>query len=492
MNLIKELFFIIKSLTKKEKVRFSELSEQSGGKKNKRYYQLYLLLERLENFDELVVENFYQSYSKKQLTDDKQYLQEQLVNLLKMRLDSEIPEVEVVNNISNAQVFLKVGAYGLAKKSIDTAYDIAQKNNHIIYQYKALEEKMSLLGLLNAKNEEYLKISEELGDLLMKMKHIQQISNFTIRLRGYTQAYANTQKIKFKELCHQLKDEWNSITQLDVMDKTTHLLEMNFLVGLYSGCEELENALEIIEKGLSIMAEDIDKQYMAAFLTLTWVTNGVTMSLRVPDTLRANSFFEKLDILGNSEYVKLNETLALELKKVKTRLRIEILFASLDFQGITERAEEITLFSRIQTSFTENNLPTLSRLVWSYLFLRSHRKAYNFILQNLPLNEVKESYIYNLNYYVLKALIELETEDYISANNTIRNLTRLIKKSATTLKEDTLIYKFLTAVYSYRNLKGSILKLQKAANDLNTLPPNFLTQCLLIYIDINIKKVQDE
>lgn len=492
MNLIKELFSIIKSLTKKEKLRFTELAEQSGSKKKKRYYMLYLLLESQDNFDEIAVENFYHSYTKKQFSDDKQYLQEQLVNLLKMRLASEIPKVDVIDNLSNAQILLKAGAYGLAKKSIDTAYNIAQKNNYVIYQYKALEDKMSLLGLLNASNSEYLKISEELGLLLVKMKQVQQISNFTIRLSEYTQAYASTQKKKFKELCHKLLDEWNSISNHDTMDKSAYILELNFLVGLYSGCEEFESALELIEKGLSIIAEDRDKHYMTAFLTLTWVTNGVTISLRVQDTSRANIFYEKLSKIENSEYVKLNETLDIEFKKVKTRLKIEILFASMDFQGIIDREKEITLFSKIQTSFTEDFLPSVSQLAWSYFFLKDYRKAYNFILQNLPLNAVKETYINNLNYYVLKALIELETEDYINANNTIRNLTRLIKKSSPLAKEDALIYKFLSSIYSYRNLKGSLLKVKKATSDIGTLTPIFLIQCLMIYIELNIKKVQDD
>lgn len=475
MNLSLELYKVIQSLDKKQKQRFTQLTSMQGNADQKRYYYLYKLLEGQKEFSEdLLKDIFLSKYTAKQYIDDKQYLTNQLLMLLHLAPNAEDKERNCLYSLSHIPLLLKAGAFGLAKNEIGKALSLAQQQNMFAYEYKALEHRHTLLTIKSAGMEELLLVNEQIAHVIEKMKRVNLIARYTIKVRWLKQKFIHTNLNRYRVECAALLHEWLSIEKQPLDDKVIFISESNLLIALYAAANKNEEAVEVIKESVKLVKADLGKEQLAPYLYLAWVTNAITLTLALNKVSDSSRILKELEAFSSAAWLKTNASLLDEWQATALRLRVEILFYQRKYKDIVLLQNRIKETGAKQSMFSDNRLPLITKLAWSYLQLNDKSTAYTFCLQYLAVPEVKENYSYNLMYYCIKALVEVSDKEFITADNTLRSLNRLIRRNSNDLANDNLIKNSIYACAAYLNTGRRLKQLEKQLVRLGSLPTNHI------------------
>ena len=467
MKILNEIHSIIHSLNKKEKQLFTQLAGLSGDRLDKRYYKLFQVLAEMPTFDEnLLNETFLTKLSAKQIAEDKQYLTEKLIIVLNLRDKSTNKKIQISKHLSKAFLLKNYNAYHLALRELDKGLELAHEENALSFIYIMTEFKYSILGTIN-KDVDFKETNLELEKTLEKMQRVHLIAKYTIKLRELI-----LRKNKYKESNNKIDiealiAEWEELNLKPLHNDTIDFMELNLKTGFYMSSENYLLALENAERGVEIIEKDIHKEHIACFTILTYFSNIIRFSLKLNDERKARFYLKKSYDLIELVKIHKNENLNKEVKFNSLQLKLEIEFFMRNYHIVAEEKNNILLVFKDYSQFIRHRLHSAIRVAWSLVYLKEFKNAYLFTQQELTIKDTKENYEFNLSYYCIKSVIEIITGDFLTAENTLRNLTRFIRQNSADLEPDVNIYKLLNAYLSFKVGKGSKLKIERQFQKLN-------------------------
>ena len=180
------LFDLIKSLTTAEKRYFSQQHKLQTGEKQLLFYQLFLVLDKMKEYNEATIFKKIPQMKKSQLSNVKGNLYQQLLKSLRSTHLQHNPDIEIREMIDFARILYTKGFYRAALDQLERAKKKAQQTRlqglviEIIEFEKHIESQHITRSIRNKAQE----LSTEAEHWSEKLQNTQQLSNLTLRLYG--------------------------------------------------------------------------------------------------------------------------------------------------------------------------------------------------------------------------------------------------------------------------------------------------------------------
>ncbi len=170
----KNVFDLVKSLTKREKAYFNRFASTYSGSKEKNYLLLYEALMEMEEYNvEALKHRFAGSTIAKYLSSESDYLEEQLLKSLANFYFDSTPHRELQKDILFIDILIEKGFQKRALKILAQAKKIAYRNEDFTTILKLIQLEEEILF-----EEGILGFTKKLGELQAERQHItNQIQN---------------------------------------------------------------------------------------------------------------------------------------------------------------------------------------------------------------------------------------------------------------------------------------------------------------------------
>ncbi|MBN8702022.1 MAG: hypothetical protein J0M08_03095 [Bacteroidetes bacterium] len=172
----KELFDLIKKLSKNEKIYFKRFSMGIAGKENK-YLMLFDEIEKQKIYNEDVVkENLNKTEYTQALHVVKKYLYNRILEALKIYDKSQHPTIEVINTRNEAEILIRKGLVFQATKKLLEAKEIALSGDLISECMQINTRLIDLSVFFQSKLYDKKELAKENYRLSVESKHISYFS----------------------------------------------------------------------------------------------------------------------------------------------------------------------------------------------------------------------------------------------------------------------------------------------------------------------------
>jgi hypothetical protein len=181
------VFQLVKSLNKGEKRNFKLYVQRNTQADNLKTVVLFDALDKLQEYDDILVLKKATGITKQQLSNTKAALYKQILSSLKLLNDSSNIDILLHEQLDFAKILYNKGLYLQALKILDKLKDTAKQNEQITYQLQAiiLEKKIEALHITRSINNRAELLSAESDAINKRLSLIGTLSNLALQLYGW-------------------------------------------------------------------------------------------------------------------------------------------------------------------------------------------------------------------------------------------------------------------------------------------------------------------
>lgn len=456
MELLQQVFDLVKTFNNSERNNFLTYANLKGKSDIKDYVKLFHLLDEQKELVSSTIKDQYQLNGKlNQLSNDLNYLEEQLLNSFLLYKNDQLYKIEVFNNIKIIEVLIVKKCYKIALKIINKTIEKLEQNDNspvliVLYEYKNfcnfyikkennLQTKEILKKLVDISYEIYIqrKIyynAFEFGQSKIeydKLKSVENLKELNIHYKNWNQL--------FKSIDRKLLDE-----EILLFNKV--LAEYYFSINNYI------KALKYIKQTILIVEKDINTEIQAFWLYIKILFDAFDTCCLANKKIIAKIYIIKAENYAKLPIIKNDKNHLNELNKFILKLKIQYLYYFNDYLMLNDYAVRIPEIESKTNNFGINSLE-ISKLQIAIAFVLNNQldKAYDITISLNSSDLVNEKNTYKITTLLIKILFEINNKQFNVADYSIKNLYRYIQQHSQDKTIDKLIYKAVTILFKQKS-----------------------------------------
>ncbi len=182
-----ELFQLIKSLDRNDKRNFRLTMKRTDGNNDLKTIILFDALDKMDEYDEVVLLKKNTSITKQQLSNVKAALYKQILDSLYQHKDNTNIDMLLTEQMSYARILYNKGLYHQSLRILDRCKQTARANNQFTYVMQAVffEKKIEALHITRSFENRAETLSAESEDVLEHLSFVNIFSNLSLKLYGW-------------------------------------------------------------------------------------------------------------------------------------------------------------------------------------------------------------------------------------------------------------------------------------------------------------------
>jgi len=181
------LFQLIKSLEKSEKRNFKIYANRNSSGEALKSVQLFDALDKMEEYDEVLLLKKNETIKKQQLSNLKAHLYKQLLSSLRLINDETNIDIQLNEQMDYARILYNKGLYLQSLKVLDRMKDVAKANNQLTYLQQALffEKSIESLYITRSIQNRAEQLTKETTLVSNSLTLSSQLSNLSLQLYSW-------------------------------------------------------------------------------------------------------------------------------------------------------------------------------------------------------------------------------------------------------------------------------------------------------------------
>ena len=181
------LFQLIKSLEKSEKRNLKLFVNRNSGTESLKSIRLFDALDKMNEYDEVLLLKKVPSVSKQQLSNTKALLYRQILSSLRVLKDERNVDIQLHEMMDNARILYNKGLYHQTLKILERLKDFARANEQFTYLQQALffEKKIEALYITRGLKNRADELTSEADEVAHTIETINALSNLNLQLYGW-------------------------------------------------------------------------------------------------------------------------------------------------------------------------------------------------------------------------------------------------------------------------------------------------------------------
>ncbi len=181
------LFQLIHALEKSEKRNFKLYIKRNSSNEDLKIVELFDALDKLNEYDEVLLFKKLSSIKKPQLSNIKAHLYKQLLASLRLIKSSESIDLQLHEQLDYARILYNKGLYLQSLKILDKVKELAISYNQdsFLIQVISLEKKIETLYITRSMQNRADRLSSEANEVNEKRRMITKLSNLALQLYSW-------------------------------------------------------------------------------------------------------------------------------------------------------------------------------------------------------------------------------------------------------------------------------------------------------------------
>lgn len=181
------LFQLIKTLEKAEKRNFKLYIKRSSGNEDLKIIELFDALDKLNEYDEVVLLKRLSSIKKPQLSNTKVHLYKQLLASLRILKSTDSIDMQLNEQLDHARILYNKGLYLQSLKILEKLKETARLHNkfNFLTQVISWEKKIETLHITRSMQDRGEQLSAEAVEVNAKVDMVAKLSNLAMRLYSW-------------------------------------------------------------------------------------------------------------------------------------------------------------------------------------------------------------------------------------------------------------------------------------------------------------------
>lgn len=182
-----ELFQLVKSLDRNDKRNFKLTMKRTDGNADLKTIILFDALDKMAEYDEVILLKKNTSISKQQLSNVKAALYKQILDSLYQYKDDTNIDMLLTEQMAYARILYNKGLYHQSLRILDRAKQTAKAHNQLTYVMQAVffEKKIEALHITRSFENRAETLSAESESVLEHISLISAFSNLSLKLYGW-------------------------------------------------------------------------------------------------------------------------------------------------------------------------------------------------------------------------------------------------------------------------------------------------------------------
>lgn len=457
MELLKQVYSLIRTLDQQEKNLFVALSSIKGSAASKEYFALYEFLDKQQVLDPLAVEQRYVSKGgSKQQSNDLQYLLEQLIASMQFSKASSSLKVNMYASITAIENLIEKEQYELALREIKLAIKNCE-NQDLIPALLILQEYKNFCNFfLDGTNSAATgKTLKEMLDQSFELFVSKKSMYLAFQFGKCKQSFDHSHEAIY---LNQMLGFYNQFSKL--MKSIERPLSANELL-LYGKikyefafCEKkYEKALKNIYPLLDIVSNDIADNIQAFWVYLSFNWSGFNAACKAAKKSVARSFISKSESYLKVALIKNSSEYSRELKKFVLRQKIQWIYYFEDYSMLRDYAIAIDDQAYSSSDFSINSLlQSRIQICICHCMSGQVQEAYEIMRKLAVADKLNHSFELMMTYHIVKILYEIDQKQFDVCDYSLNNFKRYINTHTKNLQQDIGIYKDLLLLFNKRSV----------------------------------------
>lgn len=181
------LFLLIRSLQKSEKRNFKLYATRNSSNEELKVVQLFDVLDKMAEYDEVVLLRKAPAISKQQLSNTKALLYKQILASLRLLDNGADIDIQLHEQLDYARILYKKGLYHQSLKLLERIKETAKAHNQVslLVQVISLEKKIESLHITRSMQDRADQLSAEANAVNSRLVLITQLSNLSLQLYSW-------------------------------------------------------------------------------------------------------------------------------------------------------------------------------------------------------------------------------------------------------------------------------------------------------------------
>ena len=181
------LFQLVRSLEKAEKRHFKLYIKRSSGNEDLKIVELFDALDKLEEYDEVLLLKKLKSIKKPQLSNVKVHLYKQLLASLRLLKSTDSIDLQLNEQFDYAHILYKKGLFSQSLKILDKAKETAKANHKVnfLLQAIALEKRIETLHITRTMQTRAEQLAAEINEVNHRIDVLARLSNLAMLLYSW-------------------------------------------------------------------------------------------------------------------------------------------------------------------------------------------------------------------------------------------------------------------------------------------------------------------
>ncbi|WP_053405604.1 hypothetical protein [Persicobacter sp. CCB-QB2] len=203
------LFQLVKSLSKSEKRNFKLYVKRNSSSEGAKFLQLFDLIDKQEEYDEVLLMKKAKDIKKVQLSNLKAHLYKQLLTSLRLNYKNSDIAISIREQIDYAKILYNRGLYMQSLKILDKVKSLAYKYHQIrqiktIIEFEKRIESQFITRSISTRAEDLTRESDKINTISQRMS---LFSNLAIRLYGLFLKKGHTYDGAYREEADRMYQE---------------------------------------------------------------------------------------------------------------------------------------------------------------------------------------------------------------------------------------------------------------------------------------------
>jgi len=181
------LFQLIKSLEKAEKRNFKLYIKRSSGNEHLKIIELFDALDKLDDYDEVLLLKKMPSIKKPQLSNIKVHLYKQLLSSLRLLKSTQSIDMQLNEQLDFARILYNKGLYIQSLKILEKLKEIAKTHYkfNFLTQVISWEKKIETLHITRTMQNRGEQLSFEAIEVNTRVNNVSRMSNLALQLYSW-------------------------------------------------------------------------------------------------------------------------------------------------------------------------------------------------------------------------------------------------------------------------------------------------------------------
>jgi hypothetical protein len=178
------LFHLVQSLEKSEKRHFKLYIKRSSARENLKIIQLFDALDKLPEYDEILLMKKMPGITKTQMANLKNHLYKQLLASLRLLKTSDNIDLQLSEHLDHARILYNKGLKIQSLRILEKAKELARTNQkfNTLVQLLSLEKKIETLHITRSTTDKTQQLTEESQEISRHIDRVTRLSNLALLL----------------------------------------------------------------------------------------------------------------------------------------------------------------------------------------------------------------------------------------------------------------------------------------------------------------------